>query len=66
MTRRDRDLICKRLREEGDKLIRLFERLSQEQWALTIYADGMDWSLKDLLAHLASAEIRFAVIVRYS
>jgi len=56
MTRRDRDLIRKRLREEGDKLIRLFERLSPEQWALTIYADGMDWSLKDLLAHLASAE----------
>jgi len=59
MTRRDRDLIRKRLREEGDKLIRLFERLSPEQWALTIYADGMDWSLKDLLAHLASAERAF-------
>jgi uncharacterized protein (TIGR03083 family) len=54
-----RDLIQKRLRDEGDKLIRAFESLSLDQQAMTIYADGMAWSLKDLLAHLCSAERAF-------
>ncbi|HLF28928.1 MAG TPA: DinB family protein [Anaerolineae bacterium] len=54
-----RDLIQKRLRDEGDKLITMFERLSPEQQSLTLYSDGMDWSLKDLLAHLTSAERAF-------
>jgi len=54
-----RDLIQKRLREEGEKLIRTFEGLSPEQWSLTIYSDGMEWSLQDLLAHLSSAERAF-------
>lgn len=54
-----RDLIRKRLREEGEKLLHMFESLSPEQWSLMIYADGMEWSLKDLLAHLSSAERAF-------
>jgi hypothetical protein len=54
-----RDLIRKRLRDEGDKLIAVFERLTPDQRAATIYADGMDWSLTDLLAHLVSAERAF-------
>lgn len=54
-----RDLIQKRLREEGDKLLDTFESLSPEQWLLTLYTDGMEWTLKDLLAHLGSAERAF-------
>ena len=54
-----RDLIRKRLRDEGEKLIRTFADLSPGQWSLTIYSDGMAWSLKDLLAHLSSAERAF-------
>lgn len=54
-----RDLIQKRLRDEGDKLIQLFSGLTPDQWAQTVYTDGMDWSLKDLLAHLCSAERAF-------
>ena len=59
MAQPERALICKRLRDEGDKLLKIFEGLSPEQWSLTIYTDGMDWSLKDLLAHLSSAERAF-------
>jgi len=54
-----RDLIRKRLREEGDKLVETFEKLTPDQWSRTIYADGMEWTLKDLLAHLCSAERAF-------
>ncbi len=56
---RERNLIQKRLREEGDKLLSMFEDLSPDQWSLTLYADGMEWTLKDLLAHLGSAERAF-------
>jgi hypothetical protein len=52
-------LIQKRLRDEGDKLIALFESLSDEQWPLIIYTDGAVWTLKDLLAHQVSAEREF-------
>ena len=54
-----RELIRKRLRDEGDKLIQTFARLAPEQWSLSIYTDGADWTLKDLLAHLSSAERAF-------
>ena len=54
-----RELIRKRLRDEGDKLLAAFEGLTPDQRALTIYGDGMGWSLADLLAHLASAERAF-------
>jgi len=55
----ERDLIQKRLRDEGDKLIKTFEGLSPGQRSLTIYTDGMEWTLTDLLAHLGSAERAF-------
>jgi len=54
-----RDLIQKRLRDEGDKLLKTFENLAPDQWSLVIYTEGMEWSLKDLLAHLSSAERAF-------
>lgn len=59
MAQLERDLIRKRLRDEGDKLIKTFESLSPEQWSTTIYTDRMVWTLKDLLAHLSSAERAF-------
>ena len=43
-------LIQKRLRDEGDKLLAVFEGLTPEQWQTVIYTDGMTWTIKDLLA----------------
>jgi uncharacterized protein (TIGR03083 family) len=58
-TQDERDLIRKRLRDEGDKLIKTFESLSPTQRSMAIYSDGMEWTLQDLLAHLGSAERAF-------
>ena len=58
-TQQERDLIRKRLRDEGDKLIMTFESLSPARRSMTIYSDGMEWTLQDLLAHLGSAERAF-------
>ena len=52
-------LIQKRLRDEGDKLLAVFENLTPAQWQTVIYTDGMTWTIKDLLAHQISAEGEF-------
>ncbi len=52
-------LIQKRLRDEGDKLLAVFEGLTPEQWQTVIYTDGVTWTIKDLLAHQISAEGEF-------
>lgn len=52
-------LIQKRLRDEGDKLLAIFEALTDAQWATTLYTDGAVWTIKDLLAHQISAEREF-------
>ncbi len=52
-------LIQKRLRDEGDKLVALFESLTPEQWRTVIYGEGMAWTVKDLLAHQVSVEREF-------
>ena len=52
-------LIQKRLRDEGAKLLAVFEGLTPEQWQTVIYTDGMTWTIKDLLAHQISAEGEF-------
>jgi uncharacterized protein (TIGR03083 family) len=52
-------LIQKRLRDEGDKLLAIFEELTAPQWSTTLYTDGAVWTIKDLLAHQISAEREF-------
>lgn len=53
------ELIQKRLRDEGDKLLALFDTLTPEQWQTVIYTDGMTWTIKDVLAHQIAAEREF-------
>lgn len=52
-------LLQKRLRDEGDKLLTIFEALTEVQWSTTLYTDGAVWTIKDLLAHQISAEREF-------
>jgi len=52
-------LLQKRLRDEGDKLLTIFEALTEAQWSTTLYTDGAVWTIKDLLAHQISAEREF-------
>lgn len=53
------ELIQKRLRDEGDKLLALFAGLTPEQWLAVIYTEGMTWTVKDVLAHQIAAEREF-------
>jgi len=56
---RPSELIQKRLRDEGDKLLALFDGLTPEQWRTVIYTDSMTWTIKDVLAHQIAAEREF-------
>ena len=53
------ELIQKRLRNEGDKLLALFDSLTPEQWHTVVYIDSMTWTIKDVLAHQIAAEREF-------
>jgi hypothetical protein len=53
------ELIQKRLRDEGAKLLALFDGLTPEQWQTVIYIDSMTWTIKDVLAHQIAAEREF-------
>ncbi len=53
------ELIQKRLRDEGDKLLALFDGLTPEQWQTVVYIDSMTWTIKDVLAHQIAAEREF-------
>ena len=51
-----KDLILKRLREEGDKTVAYFRALPEAHAQQTVYTTGPQWHARDILAHLVSAE----------
>jgi len=48
-----------KLQIEGDKVRAFFAGLTPEQWAMTVYAEGADWTPCSILAHLVTAERGF-------
>jgi hypothetical protein len=41
---------------EGQRTLAFFCTLTPEQWGLTIYTEGAEWAVRDVLAHFVSAE----------
>ncbi|MCC6191110.1 MAG: DinB family protein [Anaerolineales bacterium] len=54
-----RDLICARLRDEGQKTAALFRGLDEAAFSQQVYTTGPNWCVRDVLAHLVSAEQTF-------
>jgi len=46
----------KRLTEEGDKMLAMFEALPPERRKCPVYVEGTLWTVKDILAHQVSTE----------
>ena len=46
----------KRLTEEGDKMLAMFEALPPERRTRSVYTEGTLWTVKDILAHQVSTE----------
>jgi hypothetical protein len=55
-----KELILKRLAEEGEKTAAFFKGLADSQWGQQVYTTGPLWRVRELLAHFVSAEKTFA------
>lgn len=59
-----KEILLKRLVEEGQKTHTFFSGVSEAQLNQQVYVDGPQWSVRDILAHLALAESLFSVYNR--
>jgi hypothetical protein len=48
--------LSRRLAEECIKTIQFFSNLTNEQWERTLYVDGAQWTVRQVLAHFAITE----------
>jgi uncharacterized protein (TIGR03083 family) len=50
------DLLVRKLADEGEALHARLAALPSEAWESPVYGEGQGWTVRDLLAHLVSAE----------
>jgi uncharacterized protein (TIGR03083 family) len=50
------DLLIRKLRDEGEALAARLAALPLEAWERPVYGEGQAWTVRDVLAHLVSAE----------
>ena len=48
--------LSERMLSEGHKTLAFFRLLTPEQWGTTIYTEGSEWAVRDVLAHFVAAE----------
>jgi hypothetical protein len=48
--------LADKLRSEGEKIISLFNGLSDEQWNREVYTEGAMWTIRNVLAHFVTSE----------
>jgi hypothetical protein len=48
--------LADRLQTEGQKSLEFFRGLAPEQWDQTIYTEGSQWTVRQVLAHFVSTE----------
>lgn len=55
----DSGILSSKLLSEGNKIHTFFGELSKDEFSKEIYSEGETWQIKDILAHLVSADINF-------
>jgi hypothetical protein len=48
--------LAEKLRTEGDKFIRIFSELRDEQWQAEVYTEGELWTVRNVLVHFVTSE----------
>ncbi len=51
--------LADKLKTEGDKLSGFFTGLTETQWKAEVYTEGSVWTIRNILAHLVTAERAF-------
>ena len=55
--------LSQRLMEEGQKTANFFRELPESQRDLKVYSEGMQWTVRQVLAHFVDAEDGFASLI---
>jgi uncharacterized damage-inducible protein DinB len=48
--------LADKLRTEGEKFIRIFSELTDEQWQARVYTEGETWTIRNVLSHFVTSE----------
>lgn len=51
--------LAKRLRSEGEKTTAFFAGLDEADWNQTVYTEGGEWTIRNVLVHFVTAEQAF-------
>jgi uncharacterized damage-inducible protein DinB len=51
--------LAERLKTEGDKTIAFFNSIKDDNWEISVYTEGSEWTVQNVLAHFVSAEQGF-------
>jgi hypothetical protein len=48
--------LAEKLKSEGEKFIRIFSELTDEQWQTEVYTEGTTWTIRNVLSHFVTSE----------
>jgi uncharacterized damage-inducible protein DinB len=53
------EFLAKRLRTDGEKMTTFFAGLDDVDWQKTVYTEGSEWTIRNVLVHFVTAEQGF-------
>jgi uncharacterized damage-inducible protein DinB len=48
--------LAEKLKTEGEKFIRIFSELTEDQWLAEVYTEGETWTIRNVLSHFVTSE----------
>lgn len=48
--------LAEKLKTEGEKFIRIFSELTENQWQTEVYTEGTTWTIRNVLSHFVTSE----------
>jgi hypothetical protein len=48
--------LAEKLKTEGEKFIRIFSELTDDQWQAEVYTEGTTWTISNVLSHFVTSE----------
>ncbi len=48
--------LAEKLKTEGEKFIRIFSELKDDQWQAEVYTEGETWTIRNVLSHFVTSE----------
>jgi len=50
------DELAEKLKSEGEKFVRIFSEIRDDQWQKEVYTEGTTWTIRNVLAHFVTSE----------